>query len=296
MSVRRRAEVLGTFPGAAYRGTFAPSAPEPGLGAELPAGWEGLYFPYDAPLADLRPDGSPARDGVLPEISLPRRMYAGEDTVFHRPLRYGNLVEQVVTAGDVVEKTGRSGRLVFADVVREYLVDGERAVSSTWHDVFLDVAGPGGGSGGGVSAGSVGPGAGADWSEPLRLDERQLFRFSALTFNTHRVHYDARWVREQEGLDGLLVHGPLLRIVLLDAAVRHEAAMPGEQGGPREPGERVGAFSFRVRAPLLAGTDAVIAGTRHGQESEVHLLDASGAPLATGTVAWVDEQRRRTPQ
>jgi 3-methylfumaryl-CoA hydratase len=277
----RRSEALGTFPGAAYRGTFAPSAPRPDPGAEVPPGWEGLYFPYDAALADLRPDGSPARDGVLPEIPLPRRMYAGEDTVFHRPLRYGDVVEQVVAAGDVVEKTGRSGRLVFADVVREYLVDGERAVSSTWHDVFLDVAGPGSGAGAGAGGSAAsGSASGADWSEPLRLDERQLFRFSALTFNTHRVHYDARWAREEEGLDGLLVHGPLLRILLLDAAVRHEAAAPDGQGA------RVGAFSFRVQAPLLAGADAMLAGTRHGQQSEVHVLDTDGGQLAHAVVTW----------
>lgn len=288
----RRTDTLGTFPGAAYRGTFAPSAPEPEPGAEVPAGWEGLYFPYDAALADLRPDGSPARDGVLPEIALPRRMYAGEDTVFHGPLRYGEVVEQVVTAGDVVEKAGRSGRLVFVDVVREYLVDGEPAVSSTWHDVFLDVAGAG--SGAGRPAASAGSASGADWSEPLRLDERQLFRFSALTFNTHRVHYDARWARDEEGLDGLLVHGPLLRILLLDAAVRHETADGREPNGPRDPGVRVGAFSFRVRAPLLAGADAVIAGTRRGQESELHLLDPSGAQLATATLTWTTDHRRRT--
>ncbi|WP_369371673.1 hypothetical protein AB1046_23410 [Promicromonospora sp. Populi] len=280
----RRVEVLGTLPAVAFRGTFAPLAPEPAPGTEVPPGWEGLYFPYDVPLADLRPDGTPVRDGVLPEMALPRRMYVGEDAVFHRALRYGETAEQVVSAGSITRKTGRSGELVFADVVREYLVDGVPAVSSTWHDVFLDVATAPSDrkETGGDSAPS------ADWTEPLRLDERQLFRFSALTFNTHRVHYDLAWVREVEGLGGLLVHGPLLRILLLDAAVRHEVGdnVPGHnQAGPTEPG-RVAEFSFRVHAPLLAGADAVIAGTRHGQESEIRLLDVDGGLLARGVVTW----------
>ena len=122
-----RTELLGTAAAAAYRSTFAPDAPPPAPAASVLPGWEGLAFPFDTEFDDLREDGSPARDGVLPEFDLPRRMYAGEDTVFHRPLHFGDEVEQTVRAGSVVQKSGRSGRLVFADVVREYRVDGELA-------------------------------------------------------------------------------------------------------------------------------------------------------------------------
>ncbi|GGH47007.1 MaoC family dehydratase N-terminal domain-containing protein [Microbacterium album] len=263
-----REQRLEPFPAEAYRGTFAPDDESAAPGAALPPGWEGVYFPYDAPLADLREDGSPARDGVLPEFDLPRRMYAGEDAVYHRPLRIGDVVEQTARAGSVVEKTGRSGRLVFADVVREFRVGGELAAESVWHDVFLE-----GGSGGaaGPAPADVPDGA---WAEPLTLDERQLFRFSALTFNTHRVHYDLAWAREREGLDGLLVHGPLIRILLLDAVRRHEI------------GARISAFRFRARAPFLVGTTATIRGWRDGEQTRVALVDADGGLLAQGDVSW----------
>jgi 3-methylfumaryl-CoA hydratase len=261
-----RVETIGVQPAAQYRMTFAPDAPAPTPGAELPAGWEGLYFPYDAPFSELRPDGSPARDGILPEFDLPRRMYAGEDAAYHRPLRYGDVVEQRVRPGSIVEKEGRGGRLVFADVVREYRVDGTPAIESVWHDVFLEDAPPGAPS----RALQPGPTEAPAWREELTLDVRQLVRFSAITFNTHLVHVDRDWAREVEHLDDLLVHGPLTRILLLDAALRHAGA-----------GARPASFAFRAHAPILVGTPVVL---RPGAAGEVVALDAAGGLLASGTL------------
>lgn len=257
--IRRR--VLGTAEAEAYRGTFAASDPVPG--AELPAGWEGLPFPFEAPLSDLRPDGSPARDGVLPEFDLPQRRYAGEDTVFHRALRFGDEVEQTARAGTITEKAGRSGRLVFADIVREYRVGGELAIESTWHDVFVESSGSG--------APPAAPDAPADWAEDAVLDERQLFRFSALTFNTHRVHYDRDWATGAEGLADLLVHGPLTRMLLLDAARRQR-------------GDRVASYGFRATAPSFVNRPFRIEG--RDDSSEIVAVDAGGALLAHARVAW----------
>jgi 3-methylfumaryl-CoA hydratase len=267
-----RTEPLGTAAAAAYRGTFATSDAEPAAGGELPPGWEGLTFPFDAPLADLRPDGSPARDGVLPEIDLPRRMYAGEDTVFHRPLRFGDTLEQTVRIGSVIEKTGRSGRLLFADLVREYRVRGELAVESTWHDVFLEAAAADGPAPAVVHPPDPAP----EWTEDAVLDARQLFRFSALTFNTHRVHYDGAWATEVEGLDGLLVHGPLTRILLLDAARRHR---PGAAAS----------YEFRATAPTYVDSAFTLQGrTTSDGSTEVVAVDALRGVLARGVVSWRD--------
>ncbi|MFT4283315.1 MAG: hypothetical protein QM598_00605 [Protaetiibacter sp.] len=263
-----RHERLGTAPAAAYRGTFAPEAPIPVAGGALPPGWEGLYFPFDTPLGELRADGSPARDGILPEIELPRRMYAGEDTVFHAPLRYDDRVEQLASAGTLVEKTGRSGRLVFADISREYRVDGRLAIESTWHDVFLEAAPEGAEARPPASA----PDEPADWSETVALDARQLFRFSAITFNTHRIHYDLDWARDVEGLADLLVHGPLLRILLLDAV------------GRNDPHLGVRAFSYRSHAPVLVGVPIELRGRRTAEGAEVLAVGAAGELLARGTV------------
>lgn len=214
-----RTEPITTGTVEAYRGTFAASDPVLDAGDALPAGWEGVFFPFAVPLADLRPDGTPARDGVVPEIDLPRRMYAGETTEFLRPIRVGDEVTQTTTLGGVVEKSGSRGRLTFVDIAREYAVAGEVAVRSVWHDVFLEAADPDAPQRGPLPQPSVA--AEADWVEEISLDARQLFRFSALTFNTHLIHYDRAWAREVEGLPDLLVHGPLTRILLMDAARRH---------------------------------------------------------------------------
>jgi 3-methylfumaryl-CoA hydratase len=270
-----RTEVLATQAAAAYRDTFAPTVPEPGPGEQLPPGWEGLYFPFDTPFPQLRPDGSPAVDGVLPEFGLPRRMYAGEDTVFHRPLRFGDEVGRTTRLGEVARKEGRRGRLVFADVVREHRVGGELAIESTWHDVFLEKS-----TGDEPPRAHAAPDVEPDWREQVELDSRHLFRFSALTFNTHRIHYDRDWAREVEGLDDLLVHGPLTRMLLLDAAVRHA------------PDARPAAYTFRALAPVLVDTPFTVAGHDEDGVTEVFALDGQGGLLARGRVAW---QVRPTP-
>lgn len=248
----------------AYRGTFAPTDPVRSTGEELPAGWEGVFFPFAAAFDDLRADGTPARDGILPEIDLARRMYAGEDTVFAGALRLGDAVTQTAEAGSVVEKTGSNGRLVFADIERTFSVDGEVVVRSMWHDVFLD-AGPG-------RPPRVDPtvAAEAEWIEEVTLDARRLFRFSALTFNTHLVHYDRRWAREVEGLPDLLVHGPLLRILLVDAARRYA------------PDRRVTALKVRMTAPAFVDRPIRLCIT--GDVARVTALGPGDVVLATAEV------------
>lgn len=260
-----RTHLLTTAAAEAYRGTFAPEAPAPADGGVLEPGWEGLTFPFKTALRDLRPDGTPARDGVLPEIDLPRRMYAGEDTVFHAPLRFGDEIVQSTAAGDVVEKHGRSGRLVFADLVREYRVGDEVAITSVWHDVFLEAAAPGSPP----APVAPPPATPPDWSEEVALDARQLFRFSALTFNTHLVHYDRTWAREVEGLEDLLVHGPLTRILLLDASRRHDD-------------RPIASSRFRAMAPIFVDRPFRL----EGRGDEVVAVDARGL------LARVDVARR----
>ncbi len=258
----------------AYRGTFAADEIRPDAAAELPPAWEGIFFPFAVPLADLRPDGTPARDGVIPEIDLPRRMYAGETTEFFRPVRIGDEVTQTTSLGQVVEKNGSSGRLMFVDIEREYAVDGETAIRSVWHDVFLENADPDAP----VRPPKTDPdaAASADWIDELTLDARQLFRFSALTFNTHLIHYDRAWAREVEGLEDLLVHGPLTRILLMDAARRH---LPDRH--PRM-------LNVRAIAPVLVDRPLFIAGAASGDGvTKATLLDAADTVLATAEITWV---------
>jgi len=252
----------------AYRGTFAVEDPPLAASDALPPGWEGIFFPFAVPFADLRPDGTPARDGILPEIDLPRRMYAGEDTVFLSPLHLGDEVIQEASAGPIVEKTGRSGRLVFADIERTFRVGEAVAVRSTWHDVFLGEAdGPG-------RAPRTAPTAAADaeWVEEVRLDARHLFRFSALTFNTHLVHYDRAWARDVEGLPDLLVHGPLVRILLADSARRHAT------------GRRMTGLRVRMASMVLVDTAVRLCGRDDARRIDV--LGPTDDLLATAEVTW----------
>lgn len=273
-----REETLDLRPASWYRSTFATAAPEPVLGEGLPAGWEGVHFPFETPFAQLREDGSPAEDGVLPVIDLPRRMYAGEDTEFLSPLRYGDVVTQRTSLGSLVEKQGRAGRLVFADLVREYLVGGEVAVRSTWHDVFLEaqpaVPSPRTAAPEVAAEDAVDPDAGADWAVTRSLDSRQLFRFSAVTGNTHRIHYDRQWARDVEGLDDLLVHGPLTRILVLDALTAN--------AGDR----RLASVRFRAKAPVLVDTSFRIAGTDGPEGTSVVVRAADGTVLASADATW----------
>ncbi|WP_193096225.1 hypothetical protein [Brevibacterium sp. FME17] len=262
-----RTELFGEVNAENYRSTFAPERRSLSAGADLPAGWEGLYFPFSSPFARLRPDGTPG-DDLLPDIDLPRRMYAGEDTTFYARLHVGDLVEQSASLGRVTEKTGASGRLVFADIVRRYSVGGRPAVESTWHDVFL------GESSAPRRTLEHGPVVG-EWSEELTLDSRQLFRFSALTFNTHRVHYDKDWAISTEGLPGLLVHGPLTRMLLLDAVTaRRDDALPSS-------------FSFTASAPLYVDEKVVIVGHDPDDSTTVVVaVDHNGNVAAKGTAMW----------
>lgn len=269
-----RTQVIDAIQVDAYRGTFA--ATEPVLAEEdpLPAGWEGILFPFAVPVADLRPDGTPGRDGILPEIDLPRRMYAGEDTVFEVPLRLGDEVTQEAAAGSIAEKTGASGRLVFADIERVFRVGGRVAARTTWHDVFLgDVAGP-------PRPPRTDPTAAAtaEWVETLRLDARHLFRFSALTCNTHLVHYDREWARNVEGLADLLVHGPLLRILMADAARRHAR------------GRVMAALRVRMTAPAFVDTDIRLCGD--AGSTRVRAIGPGDEVLATAEITYCRAEAR----
>lgn len=273
MTVVRTESVLASVV-EGYRGTFAAEESARTLGDTLPAAWEGVLFGFAVPLVDLRPDGTPARDGIIPEIDLPRRMYAGETTEFLRPIRLGDRVEQTTRLGSVVEKDGSRGRLVFVDVEREYAVDGEAAIHSVWHDVFLEAADPDAP----VRQPRADPDAvaAAEWTEEVTLDARQLFRFSALTFNTHLIHYDRAWAREVEGLPDLLVHGPLTRILLMDAARRH---------APERDAARL---DVRAVAPMLVDRPVRIVGRDEGNRTVVTALDAADVVLATAEITWRD--------
>lgn len=204
------------------------------VGEALPPLWQWFYFLPRAPQGALAPDGHPPKGGFLPPIPYPRRMFAGGRLTLHRPLVVGTPAERIGTIRDVTLKQGRSGALAFVQVGYQYLQGGELAIEEVQDIVYREPGGP-------VPAPAVAP-----WPEvPVGAlvrevvpDTRLLFRFSALTFNAHRIHYDRDYARGEEGYPGLVVHGPLIAMQLL-ALAREAATAP------------ITAFEFRSERPVF---------------------------------------------
>ena len=245
-------------------------------GAVLPAGWHWIYFKSTVGSSALGADGHAEREGFLP-APLPRRMWAGGTLRFPGTLRIGEKATRVSTIQSIERKEGRSGPLVFVTVRHQIANQDGPAVEEEQNLVYLPETPPDEKVGAGVRPGIPAPG-GADWSEAYTADEITLFRFSALTFNSHRIHYDVRYATEVEGYPGLVVHGPLLALLLLEAGIRHaddgssagdtSARGDGSGGGDRSP--RVGGstdvlpqlFRYRALRPLFCNEAFQLAG-RH---------------------------------
>jgi 3-methylfumaryl-CoA hydratase len=220
-------------------------------GDSLPPLWHWLYFLPTARQSMLGPDGHPARGGFLPPVPLPRRMWAGGRFNFHQPLRVDEAITRTSTVADVTVKHGRSGSLCF--VLVKHDIHGESGLALTEeHDiVYRDLPPP-------DEAPAPPKPARTDgvWRRDIRPDDTMLFRYSALTFNSHRIHYDRRYVTETEGYPGLIVHGPLIATLLMDLLRRNSDAP-------------VASFRFRAVSPLF----------------DIASFSVHGAPDGTGGVA-----------
>ncbi len=201
-------DVIGATPVRALAATLDREPAPVETGTPLPPLWHWLYFLPLHRASEIGPDGHAKRGGFLPPVPLPRRMWAGSRFDFRAPLRVGDRVARTSTIENVASKQGRSGPLVFVTVRHELRADGgtEPALVE-WHDiVYRDAKTPGEAE----PAPQPAP-ADAPWQRELVPDDVLLFRYSALTFNGHRIHYDRRYVTEVEGYPGLVVHGPLHR-------------------------------------------------------------------------------------
>lgn len=201
----------------------------------------------DAPTAILGADGHPVRDdsddSFLPPIALPRRMWAASKVEFLAPLRPGQSVTRTSRVVSITEKQGGSGKLVFAEVAHETMGDGELAVRETQSIVFREPAPAGAPPAPPLPASDSFDPAGWDAHRMLVPSEALLFRYSALTFNSHRIHYDLPYATKEEGYRGLVVHGPLTATLLLDLAQRHFGD------------NRLKKFDFRGVSPAICGEE-----------------------------------------
>jgi 3-methylfumaryl-CoA hydratase len=221
------------FPIAALSATLDRDDPTPAAGDPLPPLWHWLYFLPTARQSILGPDGHPARGGFLPPVPLPRRMWAGGRFTFHQPLRVDEAITRVSTVQDVTIKQGRNGALCF--VLVKHQVSGINGLAlEEEHDiVYRDAPQPGEAPAAPRPVRTDGV-----WQRDIQPTDPLLFRYSALTFNSHRIHYDRRYVTETEGYPGLIVHGPLIATLLIDL-LRRNTDQP------------VATFRFRAVSPLF---------------------------------------------
>jgi 3-methylfumaryl-CoA hydratase len=206
-----RTERLGAAPLAGLSAMLDRDDPAPQDGTGLPPLAHWLYFLPQAPQHDLGPDGHPRRGGFLPPVPLPRRMWAGGRFEFHHPLRVGDEATRVSRILRVEAKTGRSGELVFV-TVRHELGDARGLALAEEHDIVYRAAPAPADP---VPVPQAAP-RDEQFTRTVHPDPVLLFRYSALTFNGHRIHYDRSYCTDVEGYPGLVVHGPLIATLLVD--------------------------------------------------------------------------------
>jgi 3-methylfumaryl-CoA hydratase len=229
-----RVDRISATPLTALSATLDRDDPPPQSGDPLPPAWHWLFFLPLLRQSELGKDGHPERGGFLPPVPLPRRMWAGSRMEFHQPLHVGDTITRTSRIASVKHGWGRTGPLVFVMVRHEIANSAGLAITEEHDIVYRDHA----------RAGENGPAppaapTGAAWERTICPDDVLLFRYSALTFNGHRIHYDRRYATEVEGYPGLVVHGPLIAILLLDALRENK------------PEARVTRFDFRAVSPLF---------------------------------------------
>lgn len=211
-----RRDVLAATPVAALSATLDRDDPPPAPGTVLPPLWHWLYFTPLTRHSELGEDGHARRGGFLPPVPLPRRMWAGGRLDFLQPLRVGDAVTRTSTIQEVTVKHGRSGTLVFVCVKHDFSNTQGLALSEEHDIVYRDAPQPD------APAPEPTPAPRDEqFSREIVPDPVLLFRYSALTFNGHRIHYDRSYVTGVEGYPGLIVHGPLIATLLLDLLRRH---------------------------------------------------------------------------
>ncbi|MDP3820079.1 MAG: MaoC family dehydratase N-terminal domain-containing protein [Burkholderiales bacterium] len=229
-----RSDQVCAAPVAALAATLDRADAEPLPGSDLPPLWHWLFFTPQARASEIGADGHAKRGGFLPPVPLPRRMWAGGRLQFNHPLQVGDEVTRLSRIADVNVKHGRSGALVFVTVRHEVSNARGLALSEEHDIVYRDNPVPGAPQ----TEPQPAPTESA-FSREIVPDPVLLFRYSALTFNGHRIHYDRPYVTEVEGYPGLIVHGPLIATLLLDLLRRERSQA------------RVRRFVFKAMRPVF---------------------------------------------
>ena len=240
-------------------------------GDELPPAWHWLYFHQPVRADMLGVEGHAELGQFMPPVSFggdqpPRRMWAGGNFTFDRPIHIGDYATKRSTIQSITPKEGRSGKLVFVIVAHEVSVNGERCLREEQTIVYREPVQASTGQSGSVEQVEDG-----EFSAEYLPDPIMLFRYSALTFNGHRIHYDVDFCRDHEGYPGLVVHGPLTATLLLDLFYH------------RYPRKRITTFSYRGRSPLFVPNPFQV----HGQaDGKAWATNDEGGVAMTATISY----------
>lgn len=235
-------------------------------GDALPPLWHWAYFWEESRHSDLGADGLAVGAGFLPPIGLPRIMWAGSRVSFPARLVIGEEATRRSTILKISEKQGRTGRLCFVTIQHEVLQEGQLCTDEEMDVVFREAAG----GPETLPSGHTAPET-SDWSQAITPDPVLLFRYSALTWNSHRIHYDREYVTAHEGYPGLIVHGPLLATLMIDLLRR------------QLPDARVTGFQFSALRPVFDAADFIVSGKRDGNLVGLWVADSDGLLAMDGS-------------
>ncbi len=252
--------------------TFDRQEKAPGPGEPIAPGWHLLFLHSYARRAQLGRDGAAFEGGVLPKIPMPRRMYAGSTFTFDGDIRVGDKLRREIEFTDIQQRSGSTGNLIVTTQTRRIFTPRGLAMTEANSTVFREDPKPGEKSG--VPVRDAAP-ADVAWRRTIQPDAVMLFRYSAITFNPHRIHYDRTYCIETEGYPGLVVHGPFAQQCLFDLL---RDSMPGK---------KIKTFAVRARAPLFdtAPFDVIGRPTKDGAELWTVTPKGTIAAQATATFA-----------
>jgi hydroxyacyl-ACP dehydratase HTD2-like protein with hotdog domain len=236
-------------------------------GDPIPPLWHWLYFLDRPASSELGPDGHPAAGHFMPPIPQRRRMYAGGRASYTGACRCGDEITRRSELADATVKQGRTGELLFV-TVRSVFTSADAVIATEEQDVVYR-SGPPAAGGSARPRGSSEAAGPAPWQIQIVPDPVLLFRFSALTYNAHRIHYDADYATGVEGHPGLVVHGPLLALLCFELPRRHA------------PRQRVTQLSFRARSPVYVGQRCTVTGGPRDDGCAMQVTGPDGAVALT---------------
>ncbi|MGE5255789.1 MAG: MaoC family dehydratase N-terminal domain-containing protein [Hyphomicrobiales bacterium] len=249
-------------------------------GAVVPKLWHWLFFLPQVKASDTGADGHPKTGGFIPALQgLDRRMWAGSRFWFHADLRAGQQAERKSVVRKVTRKEGKTGKLGFV-LVEHQLSQNGRLVLTEEHDIVYKQAPTSPVTVASVNAGLKRPEKAAQWSDTIQPNPVLLFRYSALTFNAHRIHYDRDYCREEFGFPGLAVHGPLIATLLIELVRKNL------------PSSRVIEYSFRAQGPIFDFQTFKVEGCRDDAQVFLWAVNPDGLEAMTARASLETEKTR----